>query len=138
MVPVNERLRIVLGQRGVTPERLAEVCGVDPKTVGRWLGGRTPRQRHRWKVAQHLKVEENYLWPPETARGQEGTRSEIIDVYPDRASVHRDVWISLLLGAVEQIDVLVLRNLFRADQSPRRNDARRTGRGWSACTSVLR
>ena len=32
MAAVNNRLRTVLGQRGVSPDALAEICEVDPKT----------------------------------------------------------------------------------------------------------
>ncbi|GAA1890905.1 helix-turn-helix domain-containing protein [Streptantibioticus ferralitis] len=119
----NERLRFVLTQRGIPPEKLAEVCSVDPKTVDRWIStGRTPHRRHRFAVAQRLGVEETYLWPPAGATagpGEAAARSELIDVYQNRASVHRDVWISLLLGAVEQIDVLVFSGTFFAQSNPR-------------------
>src|SRR5260221_624976 len=61
---VNERLRSVLAQRGVTIEGLAEACRVDPKTVNRWIGeGRVPHARHRFTASQHLNVDETYLWP---------------------------------------------------------------------------
>ncbi|CAK7287071.1 hypothetical protein SGPA1_50037 [Streptomyces misionensis JCM 4497] len=68
MTPVNDRLHSVLAQRGVSPESLAEVCEVDPKTVSRWLGGRVPHARHRFRVARHLRVEETFLWPVPSRR----------------------------------------------------------------------
>jgi hypothetical protein len=49
----------------------------------------------------------------------EALRSEIVEVYPNRASVPRDVWISLLLGAVKHIDVLVFSGTFFAQTNPR-------------------
>ncbi|MFJ4203549.1 helix-turn-helix transcriptional regulator [Streptomyces sviceus] len=117
---MNERLRSALVQRGITEEDLAELCSVDPKTVGRWLSGRVPHRRHRFAVAKHLRVDEVYLWPDDRQRPVhlEALRSEIVEVYPNRASVPRDVWISLLLGAVKHIDVLVFSGTFFAQTNP--------------------
>ncbi|TCR22912.1 helix-turn-helix transcriptional regulator [Streptomyces sp. BK205] len=117
---MNERLRSALVQRGITEEGLAELCSVDPKTVGRWLSGRVPHRRHRFVVAQHLQVDEMYLWPNGQQRPVhlEALRSEIVEVYPNRASVPRDIWISLLLGAVKHIDVLVFSGTFFAQTNP--------------------
>lgn len=122
MVPVNERLHSVLAQRGVAPESLAEACEVDPKTVGRWLGGRIPHPRHRFRVAQHLRVEESFLWPaPPSRSNRPGTGSpagELVDTHQNRASVPRDTWLSLLRGAQRQIDVLVFSGTFFAQTNP--------------------
>ncbi|MEU6357816.1 helix-turn-helix domain-containing protein [Streptomyces sp. NPDC047072] len=117
---MNERLRSALVQRGITEEDLAELCSVDPKTVGRWVSGRVPHRRHRFAVAKHLQVDEVYLWPDGRQRPAhlEALRSEIVEVYPNRASVPRDVWISLLLGAVKHIDVLVFSGTFFAQTNP--------------------
>ncbi|MFF7155344.1 helix-turn-helix domain-containing protein [Streptomyces sp. NPDC008139] len=118
---MNERLHSVLAQRGVTPELLAEACEVDPKTVGRWLGGRIPHPRHRYRVAKHLRVEETFLWPAPQAlsrptAGVQGT--ELLGTYPNRASVPRDTWLGLLQQAQEQIDVLVFSGTFFAQSNP--------------------
>lgn len=118
---MNERLHSVLAQRGVTPELLAEACEVDPKTVSRWLGGRIPHPRHRYRVAEHLRVEETFLWPtPQTpgkpTAGSYGT--ELIGTYQNRASVPREMWLSLLQRAQEQIDVLVFSGTFFAQTNP--------------------
>src|SRR5882757_1360958 len=105
MASVNERLHSVLAQRGVTPELLAEACEVDPKTVGRWLGGRIPHPRHRYRVAQHLRVEETFLWPaPQTLSrpAASGHGTELLSTYPNRASVPRETWLDLLQQAQEQ------------------------------------
>ncbi|MFJ2645804.1 XRE family transcriptional regulator [Streptomyces sp. NPDC087420] len=119
---MNERLHSVLAQRGVPPESLAEVCEVDPKTVGRWLGGRVPHPRHRFRVAQHLRVEETFLWPtPPRGVGKPGSGSdtELVGTYPNRASVPRDTWLSLLQGARDQIGLLVFSGTFFAQSNPR-------------------
>ncbi|MEU5048648.1 XRE family transcriptional regulator [Streptomyces sp. NPDC021096] len=118
---MNERLHSALAQRGVSPESLAEVCEVDPKTVGRWLGGRVPHPRHRFRAARHLRVQESFLWParqpranmPATALG-----SELIGTYENRASVPRDMWLTLLQEAREQIGVLVFSGTFFAQSNP--------------------
>ncbi|MET8829591.1 helix-turn-helix transcriptional regulator [Streptomyces sp. NPDC004610] len=119
---MNDRLRTVLGQRGVSPEALAEVCEVDPKTVSRWLGGRTPHARHRFRAARHLRVEETFLWPPappeRPGRTLDGSGTELIGTYQNRASVPRDVWLSLLRGARDEISVLVFSGTFFAQSNP--------------------
>lgn len=121
MASVNERLHSVLAQRGVSPELLAEVCEVDPKTVSRWLGGRVPHPRHRFRAAQHLRVEETFLWPaPVPSAGQltAGSGLELVGTYQNRASVPRDMWLSLLKGAQKQISVLVFSGTFFAQSNP--------------------
>jgi hypothetical protein len=118
---VNERLHSALAQRGVTPDSLAEVCRVDPKTVGRWLGGRVPHPRHRFRAAQYLRVEETFLWPGsqfrESARGSV-LSGQIIATYPNRASVPRETWLALLREARDRIDVLVFSGTFFAQSNP--------------------
>jgi transcriptional regulator with XRE-family HTH domain len=106
-------------QCGLTVEQLAEACTVDPKTASRWVAGRIPHRRHRWAVAHVLSVDETYLWPD----GQEAQRAgapgpEFVTTYPNRASVPREVWLSLLLGAMKQVDVLVFSGTFFAQTNP--------------------
>ncbi|MFF0074614.1 XRE family transcriptional regulator [Streptomyces sp. NPDC005494] len=118
---MNERLHSVLAQRGIPPESLAEVCEVDPKTVSRWLGGRVPHARHRFRVARHLRVEELFLWPVPARGAQQqsaGSEQELVTTYQNRASVPRDTWLSLLKGAQEQISVLVFSGTFFAQSNP--------------------
>jgi transcriptional regulator with XRE-family HTH domain len=120
--PVNERLHSVLAQRSVSPESLAEVCEVDPKTVGRWLGGRVPHPRHRFRAAQYLRVDETFLWPGPQARADRlsssGLVTELIGAYSNRASVPRETWLTLLREARERIDVLVFSGTFFAQSNP--------------------
>ncbi|MGW5400167.1 XRE family transcriptional regulator [Streptomyces sp. NPDC003952] len=118
---MNERLHSVLAQRGVSPESLAEVCEVDPKTVGRWLGGRVPHARHRFRAAQHLRVEESFLWPapqPRTSAPNTAGGGELVGTYPNRASVPRDMWLALLQEARKEIGVLVFSGTFFAQSNP--------------------
>ena len=62
----NERLRTAMANAQVDIDQIAEATRVDPKTVQRWLAGRVPHPRHRWKVSELVSQEEGYLWP--TAR----------------------------------------------------------------------
>jgi transcriptional regulator with XRE-family HTH domain len=113
----NERLRAALLQRGVTPNELAEFVGVDPKTIERWIGGRIPYRRHRYRVASRLGVDEAYLWPGALAAEQvaSASESEVLVLYPHRWAVPRDIWGQLFDSAEEEIGVLVYSGMFIVD-----------------------
>ncbi|WP_206737002.1 MULTISPECIES: XRE family transcriptional regulator [unclassified Streptomyces] len=118
---MNDRLHSVLAQRGISPDILADVCAVDPKTVSRWLGGRVPHARHRFAVARHLRVEETFLWPAparRSVRTADGSGGELLGTYPNRASVPRDIWLTLLSEAKREISVLVFSGTFFAQSNP--------------------
>lgn len=122
MTSVNERLHSVLAQRGIRPETLAEACEVDPKTVGRWLGGRVPHPRHRFRAAEFLRAEEAFLWPDlrsQAGRPTGGPGTELVGIHQNRASVPRETWLTLLREARRQIDVLVFSGTFFAQSNPR-------------------
>lgn len=121
---VNDRLRTTMLRTGVTAHDLARCCGVDIKTVERWLSAdRVPHRRHRWAASQRLGADETYLWPQvlrrSSRRRHQVSRSELVDLYPDRASVPRELWLRLLTDAREQIDVLVFSGTFFAQTQPR-------------------
>jgi hypothetical protein len=122
---VNDRLRTAMLRRGVAPGELAQCCGVDEKTVERWVStGRLPHRRHRWAAAQRLGADEGYLWPEALARvkadrHRETSASELVELYPDRASVPREVWLRLLADVQEHVDVLVFSGTFYAQTQPR-------------------
>ncbi|APE32858.1 hypothetical protein BOX37_01475 [Nocardia mangyaensis] len=60
----NERLRDAVFNARLTPNQLAEVVQVDPKTVQRWIGqGRIPYPVHQHSIAVALGVPEHELWP---------------------------------------------------------------------------
>jgi transcriptional regulator with XRE-family HTH domain len=115
----NERLRAALLQRGVTPDKLAEHVGVDPKTVERWIRGREPYRRHRYSIASFLGVEEVYLWPDALSRDQvaAASESEIVTVYPHRSEIPRDVLGRFFAEAEQDIGVLVYAGLFLSEDS---------------------
>jgi transcriptional regulator with XRE-family HTH domain len=113
----NERLRTALLQRGQTPATVAEVLGVDPKTVERWIGGRTPYRRTRYQLARHLEADEAFLWPNAISDGEQASisHSEFVGIHPHRWAVPRDVWARLLESAQEEIGILVYSGMFFAE-----------------------
>jgi len=120
---------------GVTVEELARCCGVDPKTAERWISpGRAPHRTHRWTAARRLGYDESYLWPgvhrPAAGRA-ETAQSELVRLYPDRASVPREVWLRMMNDASEHVDVLVFSGTFYVQTQPKvaRMLADATGRG---------
>jgi hypothetical protein len=115
----NERLRTAMLERGVTPAALAEALQVDPKSVERWIGGRTPYRRHRYAVAARLGVDEAYLWPDALSQDQiaNASESEIINIYPHRWTVPSDMWRNFFNNAEQEIGVLVYSGLFVAEDA---------------------
>jgi transcriptional regulator with XRE-family HTH domain len=115
----NERLRAALLQRGLTTTALADKLAVDHKTVERWVSGRVPYRRHRYRIAEQLGVDEVYLWPDALPRDQvaAASASEIVAVYPHRSEAPRDVWVRLLEEAETEIGVLVYAGMFLAEDS---------------------
>jgi len=117
----NERLRSSIVAAGFSLLDVAERVEVDPKTVERWVAsGRMPRGAHRRSTAQLLGRDEFYLWPGsvyERLRGQ-APDDELVQLFPTRSAVPRDLWSSLLAGAREQVDVLAYAALFLTDTNP--------------------
>lgn len=121
---MNERLRTTMLRAGLSVDDLAECAQVDGKTVERWISqGRTPHRQHRWATARKLGVDETYLWPEVLSRSptrrHEAGRSELVALYPDRASVPRELWLRLLGEVQEHLDVLVFSGTFYAQTQPR-------------------
>lgn len=118
---MNERLRAAITQAGLTPARLAEEAGLDPKTVERWITkDRVPHRSHRWEVCRRLGSDELYLWPSlaEGQRALTASREELIALYPDRGSVSATLWRSLINSATTKVDILVYAGLFLWDTFP--------------------
>lgn len=120
---MNERLRTTMLRRGVRTEDLAAECGIDVKSVERWISlNRVPHRQHRWAAARLLDADEAYLWPSALKQGtrrRDASRSELVELYPDRASVPRETWLRLLNDARKSIDVLVHSGTFFAQVQPR-------------------
>ena len=114
----NERLRVLLLERGKTPDQLAEAVRVDAKTVERWITrGRLPYRRHRFEVASFLGVDEGYIWPDALGKDEIAavSESEIVAVWPHRSEVPRDLWGHLFSDAEREIGVLVYSGLFLSE-----------------------
>lgn len=62
----NENFKQALDNAGITVEELADTIQVDPKTVARWVAGRTPYARHRRSIARTLGTPEHQIWPDTT------------------------------------------------------------------------
>jgi transcriptional regulator with XRE-family HTH domain len=118
----NERLRDAILRYGLTPANIAEVVGVDPKTVERWITqDRTPYPRHRHAIAARLQESESYLWPnalpPE--RATRVAQSEVVELYPRRGAIPASLWQRMFDRAQVRVSVLVYAGLFLPEQQPK-------------------
>jgi transcriptional regulator with XRE-family HTH domain len=109
---LNENLRRALLRARLTDEDVAARLEVDPKTVRRWLEGRTPYLRHRWALAGMLDLDEADLWPQAQATGL--YPAELRAIYPHRDSLPRQVWLDLFRSARQEINILDSSSLFLA------------------------
>ncbi|MGA5703447.1 DUF5919 domain-containing protein [Peterkaempfera bronchialis] len=95
--------------------QLAEKCGVDAKTVGRWLAdaSRVPHARHRWAASDALGVDESMLWPS-TVRAaiKTGPDREVVSVYPYRSAAPTSLWRSLITKASDELTFAGYTNYF--------------------------
>jgi hypothetical protein len=99
----------------MTTQRCAELIGVDPKTVERWITlDRLPHRVHRLATASLLGVDESYLWPSvvDDPRTVSAGRAELVAFYPSRSTVPPELWRSLIDEARESVDILVYAGLF--------------------------
>jgi rhodanese-related sulfurtransferase len=80
-------------------ETITQVTNVDPKTVQRWIRGRVPHTRHRWKIADLLDVSEQELWPNEHDETLPDT-SEIVAAYGRRSDAPASAWRQLFMRAL--------------------------------------
>ena len=116
----NKRLRSAMEVAHVNIETITRATNVDPKTVQRWLKGRVPHARHRWKLAELLKEQEDFLWPKndhQMLTTHEQT-SEVVAAYAHRSDVSPGAWWQLFFKAREQIDLLGIALLFLPEQHP--------------------
>ncbi|WP_315093258.1 helix-turn-helix transcriptional regulator [uncultured Cellulomonas sp.] len=106
----NTKLEGAMHGRGITPARLAEVVGVDLKTVERWVfTGRVPRVDNQWAVAHALGVEPSYFWATTSEPGSGSPAS--ITIYPHRGAVPVDLWDGFVRRATASVRVLVYAGL---------------------------
>jgi transcriptional regulator with XRE-family HTH domain len=112
----NERLRAAIARAGLDNEQLAELVGVDAKTVERWIaGGRLPYTRHRVRVAKALGADPYDLWPQadpaprlagQSQQTEPDTETEVVAAYPTGEAAGVPDWQILLTGARERVDLL--------------------------------
>ena len=72
----NKQLRDAIQNTGIDIQELADQVRVDPKTIERWVAGRTPYPRYRARLAKALGTTQQQLWPelaPETEPAVPGT-----------------------------------------------------------------
>lgn len=112
---MNEPLRRAMLKARVNDRQLAESCGVDTKTVGRWITetGRIPRARHRWAVCEALGEDEGVLWPAAARRAiKVGPDREVVSVYPFRSGVPASLWRTLITRAERELTFAGYTNYF--------------------------
>ena len=116
---VNTRLRATLRANGYTEADLANELGVDAKTVQRWVTqDRTPHRSTAYRVAKLLDVPQTWLWPGLDEESASEAREEVVAFYPHRADTPKRLWLELLLGAKEQIDLFANASLFLPEDNP--------------------
>jgi hypothetical protein len=104
---VNERLRRALNEAGLDIDDLARATGASHDTARRWITpGRTPQRRYRVPIVRLLKRDEADLWPELAVPTAEAPTSEVVNVYPSRSHVPSNLWLDLLRGAQEEIELL--------------------------------
>lgn len=112
---MNHALRRALANAKMTETQLAEACGVDAKTVSRWIANptRVPHARHRWATCEALGEEEAALWP--TAVGsalRTGPDREVVQVFPYRSAAPSSLWRSLITKAQKELTFAGYTNYF--------------------------
>ncbi|MFE7129746.1 XRE family transcriptional regulator [Streptomyces sp. NPDC057638] len=104
----NERLRAALMSSGWTYATLADVVGVDPKSVERWVNlGRTPRRTAALTAANALGEDVYTLWPALRQPSPARTLSpELLAFYDRRSDLPVSALVDLMRQARHRIDVL--------------------------------
>lgn len=104
----NARLRAALAASKLTVDDVAEAAEVDPKTVQRWISGRTPHARNRIAVAGVVGEDPRFLWPEiENGSGHgHGGEDEVVATFAQRGEVPAELWDQLIGGAERRIDLL--------------------------------
>ena len=114
---MNNALRRAMDERRMHSVDLAALVGVDHKTVQRWLyEGRVPHRRTALDVANALGVELEHLWPDANETGL--VHSEVVALYPHRATVPKSIWMDLMHSATAKIDLLAYASQFLPEENP--------------------
>ncbi len=102
----NDLLIDAIRTAGLTNDQVADRCGVDPKTVSRWIAGRVPHPRYRSILTRELNVTEDELWPDTTRRRGRTDLEEITGAWARRNDPSVPDWRALLNTATTQVDLL--------------------------------
>ncbi|MEU6758007.1 XRE family transcriptional regulator [Streptomyces sp. NPDC046685] len=103
---MNHALRRAMADAKMTEAQLAGACGVDVKTVGRWItdSNRVPHARHRWAACEALGEKEAALWPNAVRSAlTTGPDREIVQVFPYRSAAPASLWKSLVTKARHEL-----------------------------------
>jgi DNA-binding transcriptional regulator YdaS (Cro superfamily) len=111
----NEYLKTALTHAGLTAEGFADIISVDPKTVQRWIAGRTPYARHRATISRALDIPEHELWPEDVPAPAEAASFAGSPALPGTG--HLQGWsqsdsdsvpnpVALLTDIVDEVDLL--------------------------------
>jgi transcriptional regulator with XRE-family HTH domain len=113
----NDRLRVAMARAGISVAELATYTENDAKTVSRWLGGRVPHPRTRFRIAKRLREDEEFLWPgaSKLAEGSTGDGG-VVQLYPNRNQVPPMLWDRLLSQASHEIGILVYVGMFMTEK----------------------
>jgi transcriptional regulator with XRE-family HTH domain len=115
----RSNLEMRLDAAGLTAEQFADIVGVDPKTVQRWVAGRTPHRRHRATAARALDLTEHDLWPDETpavAEDDPHRRSDVIASWAAADQQGAPDLAEVVASARGQVDVLDNANRLLCDE----------------------
>jgi DNA-binding transcriptional regulator YdaS (Cro superfamily) len=106
-----------------TQQGLAEVVGVDPKTVERWVReGRVRHRRIAERAASALREDVQVLWPAlRSTRRARAVHPGLVALYPRRADAPTDLWWNLFQAATRNLDVPVHAAVFLHEQYPELN-----------------
>lgn len=116
---MNAGLQEAIDASELDEETLANIFGVDPKTVTRWISGRVPYPRYRRMVAELLNADEAALWPQAEQQTTQpmGEPADIQAAYAHRWAVPREVWRRLFASAEQEICILAYAALFLAEDA---------------------
>lgn len=101
---MNETLRRALMHARLSEDDVAAHLQVDPKTVRRWLEGRTPYLRHRWALSALLALDEADLWPQFSV--VRPRPDEIRAIYPHSGHIPQELWRTFFRSARQEIGIL--------------------------------
>ena len=102
---MNDALQLALARANMSESQLARACGVDPKTVSRWLSSpsRLPHPRHRAAASRALSEEESVIWPAVQQLVKAGPDREMVQLYPYRSAAPATLWRQLLRQAKTEL-----------------------------------